>query len=715
MFRGFRSKTKTTENDAGSVKEEPSREAPKLRGDNPIRRPEDDKLERGDVAQSFARQVLALDASEGVVVGVLGAWGSGKTSFVNLSRGEFDRTGVPVLEFNPWMFSGAEQLVGSFFTELAAQLKIRPDLAKVGQELQDYGDVFSGMVWLPFVGPWIERGRGALKILAKIMQSRKEGVGRRRAELEKALRKLKKPILVFLDDIDRLSTSEIRDIFKLVRLTASFPNIIYVLAFDRPRVEQALAEQGVPGRAYLEKILQLAFDLPSIPEQVLSKQILSAMDDALTGIENPGPFDDKVWPDFFSELVRPLIRNMRDVRRYAAAIRGTVESLDGQIALADIFGVEAIRVFLPDTFAQLRGAVEGLTTPSSFGYGHSGESQALKKQIDNLITADPEHADVVRAMITRLFPAGQRHIGGSHYRDDWKASWLKERRIAHEDILRFYLERIAGEGLRAFSDAEKAWAKFADGHALDNYLRSLDKGLLQDVIAALETYEDQFSAEHVVSGAIVLLNLLPDLPERKRGMLEFDARLVVGRVVYRLVRSLKDSAAIESAVRQILPEVKSLSSKLELITEVGYQEGAGHKLVSEGAASQFETSWGNEVRAAPAKQLVEEFDLLRVLLLAKRDALSAKAQFVMDSSPELTLALLRSAWGEILSQPFSSRAVSRRPQLAWEALVELYGDESTLRQRIETLKATKPDGADELLKLADKYVGGWRPNRFGKD
>ena len=53
-------------------------------GDNPIRRREDDLLGREKPARSFASQVLELDASEGLVVGVLGAWGSGKTSFVNL-------------------------------------------------------------------------------------------------------------------------------------------------------------------------------------------------------------------------------------------------------------------------------------------------------------------------------------------------------------------------------------------------------------------------------------------------------------------------------------------------------------------------------------------------------------------------------------------------------------------------------------------------------
>src|SRR5206468_5102130 len=116
-------------------------------GDNPVQTLDDDTLGRGAIALSFAQHVLTLDVTEGVVVGVLGAWGSGKTSFVNLARPEFERASVPILDFNPWMFSGAEQLVESFFVELAAQLKIRPGLAEVGKDLEDYGEIFSGMAW----------------------------------------------------------------------------------------------------------------------------------------------------------------------------------------------------------------------------------------------------------------------------------------------------------------------------------------------------------------------------------------------------------------------------------------------------------------------------------------------------------------------------------------------------------------------------------------
>jgi predicted KAP-like P-loop ATPase len=684
--------------------------------DNPIRKAEDDALGRAKPARSFADQVSSLDVTEGVVVGVLGPWGSGKTSFVNLARGPLEDTGVVVLDFNPWMFSGAEQLVESFFTELSAQLKLHTGLADIGKLLEDYGETFSGLGWLPLVGPWIERGRAATKILAKILLRRKEGIRARRAKVEKALAVLDKPIVVVLDDIDRLTTSEIRDIFKLVRLTANFPNVIYILAFDRNRVEQALAEQGIPGRDYLEKILQLGIDLPTVPAQVLNSQIFRAIQSVLAKVDSPGPFDEGRWPDIFTEIIRPLLKNMRDVRRFAAAIHGTVRDLGGQIALEDVLALEAVRVFLPDAFRHVHESIEGLTKTSEYSYGNREDRSHLKGQIDLLIKAAGERGDVARALIRRLFPGGERHVGGSNYTGDWKNRWLRERRVAHENVLRLYLERVIGEGLQAFTDAEQAWIRMKDGPALDSYLRSLDAERLQDVIASLEAYEDQFASEHVVPAIVVLLNLLPELPERQLGMFDFaDNRTVVGRVVYRLVRALKDPDAVEKAVREILPQIATLSSKLELITDIGFREGAGHKLVSEAAAAMFEKAWRAEVQSADADTLAEEKELLRTLILAKREADPAEPPIEIDASPRVTLALLRSARSESRSQSMGSRAIRRTVRLAWVVLVELYGDERILRERIESLKALQPEGIGDLLQLADKYLGGWRPKDFAED
>ena len=676
-------------------------------GDNPIKIPKDDVLGRNANAQKFARHVLAFDSTEGVVVGVLGPWGSGKTSFINLARNEFEQAGVSIFDFNPWMFSGAAQLVESFFVELAAQLKVRRDLTEIGESLEAYGEIFSGMGWLPGIGPWIERGRVITKIWNKLPQRRKEGVVGRRRKIEKALSSLDKPIVVVLDDIDRLETSEIRDVFKLVRLTANFPNIIYIVAFDRDRVEKALAEQGLPGRSYLEKILQEAVDLSVVPSHVLHQQITSALNNVLDDIESTGPFDEQVWPDVFVKIIRPLVQNMRDVRRYAAAIHGTVISLEGKIALADLLALEAIRMFLPDVFKRLHGAIDGLTSDSDSASASHSDPAYLKAQVNDLIGAAEDHNRVVESMIRLLFPAGEHYIGGSFYDSSFKKEWLRERRVAHEDILRLYLERITNENLQAVMGAERAWQHIADCNTFDNYLRSIDSSKLQDVIASLEMFEEQFAAEHVVPGTIVLLNLLP-LPERQRSLFDCPPRVAIIHVVSRLLKSLNDPTSIEKAVCQILPELKSLSSKLALIDMVGHRRDVCHKLVSKEMSLEFEKAWREEVRSASVDALVDEHELLWVFLYTKQTADPSEGPFHIDSSPKLTLALLRAARSETLSQSVGSWAVQRSPCLAWNDLTELYGDETRLKKRIENLKVAKLDGADELLELADKYLDGWR-------
>jgi hypothetical protein len=71
------------------------------REDNQITVADDDTLGRAAAARAFDQQALALDATEGAGVGMLGPRGPGKTSFINLARMVFNDSGVPAPDFNP--------------------------------------------------------------------------------------------------------------------------------------------------------------------------------------------------------------------------------------------------------------------------------------------------------------------------------------------------------------------------------------------------------------------------------------------------------------------------------------------------------------------------------------------------------------------------------------------------------------------------------------
>lgn len=685
--------------------------------DNPRSEEEisEDALSRAPLAAAFGRRVLQLDCSKGLVVGVLGPWGSGKTTFVNYARTELREGSTALVDFNPWMFSGHEALVESFFVELSSELRLKGDLlGRIGEALADYGESFSGLGWLPMVGPWIERGRGAGKVLGRYLSRRREGSATRRETLERELKKLEAPIIVVLDDIDRLSTEEIREIFKLVRLTASFPNVLYVVAFDRARVEEALGQEGISGRDYLEKILQVAVDLPVVPAGTLITQASKAVAEAIEGSE-VRELEGEAWTNLMIEVVGPLLSNMRDVRRWAASVFLTVDGLGSEIALADLLAIEAVRTFIPDLYVELPHSVEALCTPGEIGSTRE-ENEVLKDQVGRLIeAAGKEREAVAVAMIRLLFPFARRHIENNNYGPDWQRTFLRDRRLAHRSVLSLYLERVAGSDLAGDSGAEGAWERFTDGKELESYLREVPEESREDTIRALEAYEEEYAPEMVVPASTALLNVGDDLPDRPRELFGLDASLVVGRVVVRLLRVLPGKPETEVAINLIYDGLRTLSAKYELLRIAGVAEDSDRELLSEEAKVALGRRFSEDVAATPAEALVGERELTRVIYRARLYADPEAPPIEIPPDPEVTMTMLASASTVQQSQTLGSHAVRRTPVFAWDALVDLYGSEQVLIDRIEELNASEVEIPEELKELILRYLGGWRPPAFGAD
>ncbi len=100
-----------------------------------------------------------------------------------------------------------------------------------------------------------------------------------------------------------------------MRLNADPPNIVFVLAFDRWRVEEAFAGVEGDGRAYVEKIIQVVHDVPAIREVDLNRALIET--NRIIGQAPMGPFDEHEFWNVFHTVIKPLFRNVRDIRRYA--------------------------------------------------------------------------------------------------------------------------------------------------------------------------------------------------------------------------------------------------------------------------------------------------------------------------------------------------------------------------------------------------------------
>jgi hypothetical protein len=283
--------------------------------------------------------------------------------------------------------------------------------------------------------------------------------------------------------------------------------------------------------------------------------------------------------------------------------------------------------------------------------------------------------------------------------------------LAHPDVLQFYFERVAGRGLQALWDAERAFELLTDKEALDAHVRSFEPAEWSGIIHALEAFEGDFPVEAAVPTTVVLLNLLDEMPERPRGIFDFfDETTIVTRIVLRALRCLLDADAVEAAVRSAMPQITTLSGKLQLLNFVGYDEGAGHQMIDRAASKELEAKFREQVRTEFPEYLAKERELFRLLTWCKRSAEPFDSALPALSRPPLACAALKAAVGQVRSQGMGTRSIQIEKVLHWESLVDLAGGEDRVQQMIDVCDGESDD--DELREareLATRYLAGWRP------
>ena len=123
--------------------------------DLPITKSSDDKLNRQSFAESLANVLLQSSFPTSFTVGLYGAWGSGKTSLLNMviEQVKSKNSDVIILRFNPWLCSDPKQLITQFFKQLASAIEINKSASDTICELVDqYSDFFDAANFIPYAG-----------------------------------------------------------------------------------------------------------------------------------------------------------------------------------------------------------------------------------------------------------------------------------------------------------------------------------------------------------------------------------------------------------------------------------------------------------------------------------------------------------------------------------------------------------------------------------
>ncbi|MBI5846621.1 MAG: hypothetical protein HZB31_01465 [Nitrospirae bacterium] len=596
--------------------------------DRPISFKKDDLLGVASFAESLASAIKGWKGKDSLVIALYGPWGSGKSSIKNIAIDALraEKSDCPlIVEFNPWQWAGQEQLAQSFFHEIgvalkrtgkgdtdkkrAANWKRYAAYLKVGSFLAGsinkfiigllvligmvgIGGVISNLPWLNavivivscvalvFAGLLKWSSSFAEKIAALFdtrYEASMDGLFDVKKKLSASLAELRNPVVVAIDDVDRLSANEIKYLFQLVKANADFPNMVYLLLFQRDIVEKSLQDSPISGREFIEKIVQVGFNIPLMERSRMEKVLLGGLNDLLSDNVLGQRFEQQRWGNIFIAGVRHYFETLRDVHRFLSTLSFHISLFRNKgsfdVNPIDLIAIEVLRVFEPDLYKKLFEVKHILTEQRERSSSTENEH---RQTIETIMQLVPEtKRQYAQEIIKQLFPPAEWVFGGHGYGSGFDERWYRDLRVCHPNVFDRYFHFAIPEGDVSQAEIDKLLSITGNKGELLTELKSLNqRNLLVIALDRLEAYAEGITIEKAIPFITALMDIGDELPEEQPDFFSFTADKHIARIVYWHLKQEKDIRKRGA----ILKEALSLSEGLYLpIMRISLEESKYEK------------------------------------------------------------------------------------------------------------------------------------------
>lgn len=616
--------------------------------DKPIDSKGDDQLGRGGFAALLAQSLLNLNTQDTFTVGLFGKWGSGKTSIVNMMLNEIDehQKSCPenekliVVHFEPWNFSSADQLLSQFFIRLSSEFRSKGDerLSKIGEALETYSDAFDLLSAVPLAGNLLAflGKKGAEVAGSKLKKGGDEkDISKQKEFVIKLLQEQSNRILVVIDDIDRLSNEQIRQVFQLVTSVAKFPNTIYLLVFDKDIVVKALEKvQEGSGKDYLEKIIQMPIQIPDIKPAKLRQVLIDRLNVILSRHEGIG-FQQPRWQNLYESCIAPFVDSLRTINRLCNAVQFKLSSIATEVDFTDTVAISALEIQYPEVYEWVKEHKSLLT--GGFDLSTIRERNKTQKELKDFYTVQikaslqknthstvtDEQVDVMIGFLSYLFPHFGQKIGEIHEVYDLNV-FRKNNRISHPEKFDRYFSLDLDEISIRKSEISKAVFE-ADSEALiKTLLEKEEKGDSYDFLEEIRSLTSDIpeARAKVIVIALLTASSSLDTPSPKN-FLSLPASALAEHMVIELLDIINPSNrfqfisdVISNSSLSVLQTLASIINMLELAygrLAANGEERKYKKVITLKELIEVESIFVDRVKQVLAEHSLFDFEKWRIV------------------------------------------------------------------------------------------------------
>lgn len=302
---------------------------------------------RKKYAESLLMRLQNVDnKEEAFSLVVYGEWGSGKTMFLKCIEDKLKNQGEIIFIFNPWNCNSEKLMLNCFFDDLGDVLSEYD--SSLMKPMIEYVDLLTSL----------DMPKPLDVFASSVFGKREASVNKLKDEIRESLCKIGKSVYILIDDLDRLTKSEIYEIVRLIRNTANFPYLKFIVACDRKYIVAQLKELDITSK-YLEKIFTMEVSLPKMYQDYpcvnrCREAVISMTDDISLYNYVECMAANK------SILLEKSLTNLRQAERFARSLvlnwtfaKGNTAGFQNDINVSDFFWIELLKITNNELYEKL--------------------------------------------------------------------------------------------------------------------------------------------------------------------------------------------------------------------------------------------------------------------------------------------------------------------------------------------------------------------------
>lgn len=272
-------------------------EVVRIKNDEPSK---DDRLNRGEYVKTLAKIATTCDTP--LVIGLYGRWGVGKTSLMKLIEAELieaeidpSKSTTQTVWFDAWLYQFDEHPVMGLLHKMVVDLEITEEI-EVRQRIyaiaRALGPGITGIVKATTHIDLDDIAKAFSRYEEEDFRIQEDRVNLRE-NFQKLIEKVQtakdggKRIVFFIDDLDRCMPDHILSVLEALKLYLNLEGCVYFLGLDRHALEDSIRHHykdfdkdfdkdfGIEAVNYLDKIIQLPFEIPPVDPDCIESFIQS--------------------------------------------------------------------------------------------------------------------------------------------------------------------------------------------------------------------------------------------------------------------------------------------------------------------------------------------------------------------------------------------------------------------------------------------------------